>query len=61
MTLGETLGEHLIWLLLLICFMSQCKDKTSMEVAASNINIKKHQLFSKQRVLGVYSGKSQGT
>ena len=31
-----------------------CKNKTYMKVAASNINIKIHQLFSKQRVLGVH-------
>ena len=27
--------------------------KTNMKVAANNINIKIHQLFSKQRILGV--------
>ena len=29
------------------------KSKTYMKVAASNINIKIHQLFPKQRILGV--------
>ena len=29
------------------------KNKTNMKVAASNINIKIHQLFSKQQILGV--------
>ena len=29
------------------------KNKTNMEVAASNINIKICELFSKQRILGV--------
>ena len=29
------------------------KNKTNMKVVASNINIKTHQLFSKQRILGV--------
>ena len=28
-------------------------NKTNMKVVASNINIKIHQLFSKQRILGV--------
>ena len=31
-----------------------CKDKTNMKVAASNINIKISQLFSKQQILGVH-------
>ena len=31
-----------------------CKNKTYMKVAASNINIKIHQLFSKQWILGVH-------
>ena len=29
------------------------KNKPNMKVAASNVNIKLHQLFSKQRILGV--------
>ena len=29
------------------------KNKPNMKVAASNINIKIHRLFSKQRILGV--------
>ena len=41
------------------------ENKNCMEVVANNINIKIHQLFSKQRILRVcvtiYSGKSQGT
>ena len=30
------------------------KNKTNMKVAASNINIKIHEQFSEQRILGVY-------
>ena len=29
------------------------KNRANMKVAASNINIKMHQLFSEQRILGV--------
>ena len=41
------------------------ENKTNMKVAANNINIKLHQLFFKQRILGVcmtiVQGKSQWT
>ena len=41
------------------------ENKTNMKVAANNINIKIHQLFFKQRILGVcmtiVQGKSQWT
>ena len=30
------------------------KNKANMKVAASNINIKIHQMFSEQRILGVF-------
>ena len=37
-----------------MCYIAiDFKNKTYMEVAASNTNIKIHQLFSKQRILGV--------
>ena len=55
MTFGETLGKHLIiaasanMFYVTIDYM----NKTYSEVAATNINIKSHQLFSKQRIFGV--------
>ena len=50
MTFAATLGKHLIMMVLLLkCFISQLTG-----VAASNINIKTHQLFSKQQILDVH-------
>ena len=37
----------------MFCIAIDHKNKPIMKVAASNINIKIHQLFSKQRILGV--------
>ena len=34
-------------------FATDYKSKPNMKVAANNINIEIHQLFSKQRILGV--------
>ena len=42
MTFGTTLGDHLAM-----------AASANMKTAANNINIKIHQLFSKQRILGV--------
>ena len=42
MTFGTTLGDHLAM-----------AASANMKIAANNINIKIHQLFSKQRILGV--------
>ena len=36
------------------------ENEPNMEVAASNVNIKIHQLFSKQRILGVRVTIAQG-
>ena len=50
-----TLGEHLTKAASASMFYIAIdyKNKANMKVAASNINIKIHQLFSKQRILGV--------
>ena len=55
MTFGTTLAEHLMMAASAKVFhiAIDCKGKTCKEVIASNINIKRHQLFSKQRILGV--------
>ena len=49
MTSGETLGKHLMTAAFTNMFYVAIdyKNKTYMEVAADNINIKIHQLFSK--------------
>ena len=53
MTFGATLGKHLMAASANMFYVAiDYKDKTYIEVA-SNINIKIHQLFSKQRILGV--------
>ena len=56
MTLGVTLGENLTMVASANTFYSAIvyMNKTSMKVAASNVNIKIHQLFSKQQILGVH-------
>ena len=50
-----TLGEHLTMAASASMFYIAIdyKIKANMKVSASNINIKIHQLFSKQRILGV--------
>ena len=56
MTSGMTLAEHLTMAASAsICFTSQLtmKMKPNMKVATSNVNIKIHHLFFKQRILGV--------
>ena len=56
MTFGLSLGEHFTMAASISMFYIAIyyKNKTNMKVAASNINIKIHQLFSKQRILGVF-------
>ena len=53
MTFGMTLGEHLPMAASTSMFYIAIdyKNELNMKVAASNINIKIHQLFSKQRIL----------
>ena len=55
MTFLATLGEHLTIAASANIFYITVgyKNKLSMKVLASNINIKIHQLFSKQWILGV--------
>ena len=55
MTFGLTLAEHLT-MAASACMFSitiDYENEPNMKVAASNVNIKIHQLFSKQRILGV--------
>ena len=55
MTFGMTSAEHLTMAASanLFYFAIDYENKLNMKVAASNINIKIHQLFSKQRILGI--------
>ena len=58
MTFETTLGEHLTTaasakMFYTVYIAIDYKNKTYLEVAASNININIHQLFSEQRILGV--------
>ena len=55
MTFGATLGEHLMMDASIKMFYIAIdhKNKTYIEAKASNINIEIHQLFSKQRIVGV--------
>ena len=55
MTFGTTLKEHLTIAASANMFYIPIdyKKKANMKVAASNINIKINQLFSKQRILDV--------
>ena len=55
MTFGMTLAEHLTMAAStsMYCIAIDYKNEPNMKVAASNVNIKIHQLFSKQRILGV--------
>ena len=56
MTFEVTLGKHFMMVASAhMCYVAiDYKNKTYMKVAASNINIKIHQLFSKQWILGVH-------
>ena len=55
MTFGMTLRKRIMMAASASIFYIaiDCKNKINMKVAASNISIKIHQLFSKQRILGV--------
>ena len=50
MTFGVTFGKHLM----MATSTNRFYVAIDMEVAAININIKIHRLFSKQRILGVH-------
>ena len=54
MTFGMTLAEHLTMAASASMFYIAIdyENEPNMKVAASNINIKIHQLFSKQQILG---------
>ena len=58
MTFGMNLGENLTMAAStssdMFFIAIDYKDKTNMKVAASNINIKISELFSKQQILGVH-------
>ena len=55
MTFGMTLAEHLTMAASAGIFYIAIdyENEPNMKVAASNVNIKIHQLFSKQGILGV--------
>ena len=55
MTSGITLAEHLTMAASANMFYIAIgyKNEANIKVAASNVNIKIHQLFSKQRILGI--------
>ena len=53
MTLGANLGDHLMMAASDVFYIAiDYKNKSYVKVAASNINIKINQLFSKQRIFG---------
>ena len=56
MTFGMTLAKHLTMAASVGMFYIAIdyENEPNMKVAASNVNIKIHQLFSKQRILGVH-------
>ena len=56
MTFGMTLAEHLTMAVSASMFyiVINNENELNMKVAAGNVNIKIHQLFSKQRILGVH-------
>ena len=56
MTFGVTLAEHLTMAASdnMFYFTVAYENEPNMKVAASNVNIKIHQLFFKQRILGVH-------
>ena len=55
MNFGKALGEHLKMVASASMFYITIdrKNKTNMKVGAININIKIHQLFSKQQIFGI--------
>ena len=55
MTFGMTLAEHLTMVASanMFYFAIGYENEPNMKVAASNVNIKIHQLFFKQQILGV--------
>ena len=55
MTFGMTLAKHLTMAASanMFYFAIDYENEPNMKVAASNINIKIHQLFSKQPILGI--------
>ena len=55
MTFEMTLAEHLTKAAStnMFYFAMDKENEPNMKVAASNVNIKIHQLFSRQRILGV--------
>ena len=55
MTFGMILVEHLTMAASanMFYFVINYENELNMKVAASNVNIKIHQLFSKQRIVGV--------
>ena len=55
MNFGMTLAEHLAMAASASMFYIALnyENELNMKVAASNVNIKIHQLFSKQRIVGV--------
>ena len=53
MTFGLTLAEHLTMAANMFYFAIDYENEPNMKVAASNVNIKIHQLFFKQRIFGV--------
>ena len=55
MTFGMTLAEHLAMAASASMFYIALnyENELNMKVAGSNVNIKIHQLFSKQRIVGV--------
>ena len=53
MTLAERPTDHLAASALMFYIAIEGENEPNIEVAASNVNIKIHQLFSKQRILGV--------
>ena len=55
MTFGMTLAEYLTKAASanMFYFAIDYENEPNMKVAASNVNIKIHQLFFKQRILGV--------
>ena len=55
MTFGMTLAEHLTMAASASMFYIAIdyENELNMKVAASNVNIKIHQLFFKQRIFGV--------
>ena len=66
MTFGMTLAEHLTMAASanMFYFAIDYEHEPNMKVGASNVNIKIHQLFFKQQILGsvlpLHSGKPRG-